>query len=246
MKRLTAKEELEYLKKCESLTSISKGSSRIVYKIGDKVVKIAISSEGLKQNQNEVRCFRDSTSGRLAELYSFGRYIIVMDYVKEIDFYILEDAFNIFQRFTCNQVSDYEREDCRETIMYAVKPFRKKGAFLDGSATFQDFFANCMNTVQDVDDDIGYSLDNRQIGINKYGDIVCYDYGFDTDLFGYEAMVGCMSDWIDDDAEDVNGKAFDSVFSFGITPAKLVANCLVKKLDFKKVNKKLHCALNGF
>jgi len=86
MKKLTLKEEFEYLKRCKG-KPLGAGSSRIVYNLGGNVVcKIAISSEGLAQNQREVDCYSSYNIDKsvLAEIYAYGMYVVIMEKVKEL------------------------------------------------------------------------------------------------------------------------------------------------------------------
>jgi hypothetical protein len=58
------------------------GSSRIVFPWGDKkVVKIAISKEGIAQNQAELECFDLAEPNMLTNIYCYGELVLIAEKV---------------------------------------------------------------------------------------------------------------------------------------------------------------------
>ena len=85
MKKLTKLEELQIINELITRSNlIDSGSSRAVFNYGaDKVVKVVCEDEGRIQNKKEVEMYeRYGYKGYLAEIYAYGKNIIIMEKVK--------------------------------------------------------------------------------------------------------------------------------------------------------------------
>ena len=87
LKRISMLEEVEYLKRADSVCRfLGNGSSRVVFSIGDgKCIKVASDVRGQYQNHVEIELFKKYGGDYLAEIYAYGKYIVVMDEVDPID-----------------------------------------------------------------------------------------------------------------------------------------------------------------
>jgi len=97
MRELTIKEEYDLLKEVfeNSYTFIHNGSSRAVFLLPDnRVIKIAMDKQGRRQNQNEVYLFEKEGSAFLAEIFSYGRFVVVMEEVFEEYMEHMMDIYN--------------------------------------------------------------------------------------------------------------------------------------------------------
>lgn len=85
MERLSLQDEYDYLMSAFGKNLfIHNGSSRAVFQFGeDRVIKIALDREGRLQNQNEVDLFKAAGNEYLAEIFAYGRFIIIMEEVRE-------------------------------------------------------------------------------------------------------------------------------------------------------------------
>lgn len=82
-KKLSSVQERKLLKRLEKCKPIDNGSSRLVFidpRNRQRVVKVAIGAFALRQNKMEVRMWNEyGDSGNLAQIFEYGRYVIVME-----------------------------------------------------------------------------------------------------------------------------------------------------------------------
>lgn len=85
MKRLSLQDEYDYIMSAwEDNIFIHNGSSRAVFKFGEnRVIKIALDRQGRLQNENEVFLFSHYGNKYLAEIFAYGRFIVIMEEVRE-------------------------------------------------------------------------------------------------------------------------------------------------------------------
>jgi len=105
MRELTMKEEYELLQELirDDIDFINNGSSRAVFKFDtNRVVKVAMDRQGRRQNKNEIDLFRIAGNDYLAEIYAYGRFLLVME---EVSAQSMEDMLDVFYE---NQFFDYE------------------------------------------------------------------------------------------------------------------------------------------
>ena len=187
-------ERLQLEQECKILTSlinedfINRGSSRAVYNFSiedaaalgielpyDCVVKLAIGVGGLNQNALEVKTFLAHPELPLAEIVACGRYIVIMEkvsiedgaFVDYLDSY-LEPAEYLSSYFEELSVEDYDR-------------YLKELQEVD-------------NVVEELVPIFGQTADNGQLGYNRDGRLVAYDYGFETEG-GCDTYCSDEQDW---------------------------------------------------
>ena len=85
MERLSLQNEYDYLMSAFGKNLfIHNGSSRAVFQFDDnKVIKIALDRQGRLQNENEVFLFSNYGKEYLAEIFAYGRFIVIMEEVRE-------------------------------------------------------------------------------------------------------------------------------------------------------------------
>lgn len=162
VKRLTIEEEIELLQRlADEGKFYDNGSSRAVYVLDDKtVVKIALDSEGKYQNRLEVKVYEKYHNlDILADIYSYGEFIVVMERVRVIHTEVVEYALERDEQGFHDLVSEYY-SDCT----YSNEDRERMIA-----------------VIGDLDLILGETVDNYQVGYNTYGGIVSYDYGYDTE-----------------------------------------------------------------
>lgn len=101
MKELTIREEYDLLQELsvEEGNFIHNGSSRAVYLLDkNRVLKVAMDRQGRQQNTNEINLFRAHGNQHLAEIFAYGKFVVVMEMVDEQDIdemvFEYEDADN--------------------------------------------------------------------------------------------------------------------------------------------------------
>lgn len=197
-KRLTVAEEKIVLNEImggHSVDYFGRGSSRVVYEIGDElaealmlepgryIVKIALGIGGINQNNREVQAYL--TYGKnypLARIARSGKFVVIME---QLD--LLDDIYRDCEvyDFGCwedlyDYVNDVEGA-YREFINDLDPTVEDKDdfEFNDLSATYpkREVLA-VWDAICELSDLFGDTSDNAQLGYNSDGDIVCYDYGF--------------------------------------------------------------------
>lgn len=164
MKKLTTEEELDILNVALNKNEyLDNGSSRIVCELSDgKVLKIAVDEGGIVQNNREIETFEEFGNQFLAEIFAYGKYVIVMerlDYATRI-----EDIF----RYQHSAQTQFDKECCGW------------GAEYD-----EEQFESALVTQYELGEILGESEDNDQLGM-RVGtkQVVSYDYGFCEDEEG--------------------------------------------------------------
>lgn len=162
-REIGAQEEIEIIKKLmeggrpeleKRLAEANSGSSRIVFNMGDHVIKFAVGESGYLQNRNEVAAYLShQNAGVFARIGRVGRFIEEMEAVDPYDFrdgwddYADADDFLDYLR---NEEGIEDAEDVLDTISDAMH-------LLDDTTT-----------------------DLAQVGTNMEGKWVCYDYGYQS------------------------------------------------------------------
>jgi hypothetical protein len=165
MIKLTIDQEIEILENLGEF--IANGSSRAVYEYDDDyVVKVALDRKGQYQNNVEVKNYRAHGDLHLARIQSYGKHIVVMEKVEELNYYTImnilrSEYYNEFVESNTNEEGFYYYKD--ESID-------------------EDLFYKIHETVNALDKWNGSTADNCQIGIvgNR---VVAYDYGFESGSF---------------------------------------------------------------
>lgn len=162
VERLTKQEEIDLLNRlADEGKFYDNGSSRAVYVLDDKtVVKIALDDEGKYQNRMEVDIYQKYDKlDILADIHSYGEFIVVMERVRVIPNEVVEFAL------------ERDEEDFTELI---------SESYSDSNYTSEDR-DDMIAIVGDLDSILGETTDNYQLGYNTYGGVVSYDYGYDTE-----------------------------------------------------------------
>ena len=185
MRRLTKIEEKQIiLKALEVDEYLGKGSSRAVYSLGDGTcVKIANDIRGQFQNKTEIEAFRRYGKERLAEIVSYGKFIVVME---QVDAYEnIEEMVYYFERaeedYYDEEADYYERlrENglCPDDEDWKSFPdFSRQDVSIDGFDATQ--YEQVLKLKDWMDDNFGYTTDNYQMGMRDDGTFVSYDYGY--------------------------------------------------------------------
>lgn len=160
MNRLSRVEEYNLIKKAmaDDFSFLNNGSSRAVFEIDkDIVIKIAYDKKGQYQNAMEISRFRNFGSEYLATIYSYGKYVVVMEKLDVLDdetvSYAYDEDFDKIKKYAGNEY------DPEKYILYSNE---------------------IIKTVDFLNENIGNSYDNYQVGISKDGRVVSFDYGFDV------------------------------------------------------------------
>ena len=172
IKELSLAEEREVILSLRGATALGYGSSRVTYDLNpnlaarlgldpsrDYVVKLAVGRGGLNQMDLEVGIFKSrGESGCIAIIPASGQFCEIMEKVSIIDdleCYPYED-FDSFIR----GLNGFEDEDTNDNYTDVQK-------------------CEMWETHDFLNDQIGYTADNCQLGITVDGHAVAYDYGFD-------------------------------------------------------------------
>lgn len=196
VRKLSKLEERMILKAIEDdgLWDTDNGSSRaVLLSLGDKtvealkaldisadsVIKISIGRGGCNQSKFEREAYETATPTQvsvLADIYAYGSAIQIME---KLDC----DLTNFFENlFECTQVNDDRTgyyEVCiadRQDIVSGYLRWHKEDGlsqeYLDDLAVEFDIYLQKIVYVT------GTTGDNSQVGLDKNGNIKCYDYGF--------------------------------------------------------------------
>ena len=166
IKKLSLAEEREVILSLRGATALGYGSSRVTYDLSpnlaarlgldpsrDYVVKLAVGRGGLNQMDLEVGIFQSrGESGCLAIIPASGQFCEIMEKVIVID--DLEcDTYDTYDDFVCCGLNDYDNYSYEhKQEMWRAHEF--------------------------LNEEIGYSSDNCQLGITASGHAVAFDYGF--------------------------------------------------------------------
>lgn len=171
-KILTPLEEKEILLSLIDAEIIDNGAARCVFYctstaariIGltpneeqDFVIKLACGVGGLAQTQAEIECFLENHHyAPLAYIIAYGRYIEVMEKVDASDYRdIAEEHYEDFSFNDYLMDNDYELDD----------------------EEYEDW-EEAWQAIGALEDIFGHTSDNGQLGRNRAGKLVAYDYGF--------------------------------------------------------------------
>lgn len=150
-KKLSNLQERKLLKLLKNAELIGNGSSRIVFidpRNSNRIVKVAIGANSFRQNKLERKLWNSTEDKRLARIYEYGRFVIVMERMVQTF-----DEDSLYEEFY----------GCDDDVMY-------------------DAGMEVVGWLQDL---LGETSDNYQIGLNEDGDFKAYDYGFDPEHPSY-------------------------------------------------------------
>ena len=200
IKVLTHEQEKLILDYVMGLNTEDAGCARMVFPLDDElaekigldvkfdcIVKLAMGIGGYRQNQLEIKTYlNDCEWLPLAEIVAYGRFVEIMERVE------VEDWRDFYDDYS--DVDDYmecmfERRE-GETDEECEKRYQKEF----------DEVSKAINTIDTLNDYFGYTGDNGQIGRNRLGEYVAYDYGYTTDRHTGE-QVSDISDVIYDKEE---------------------------------------------
>lgn len=176
MKRLSLSEELSLIKYTQKNAEyINRGSSRAVYDLGDgTVLKLATCVRGQRQNGIEIDTFRwrnDDDRKHLAEIYSYGKFVIVMEKITPVDMDLIQEIYEYGADNLLND-EDEDEDDCDSS--------RYRRAFSESELlllTKEDEIERHVNMLTDI---LGQTDDNYQVGLDKDNNIKSYDYGYEV------------------------------------------------------------------
>lgn len=157
MNRLSRIEEKRIIERAIKMNKfLGSGSSRAVYSLGNGYcLKVAIDKQGQFQNHTEIRMFKKHGDEFLAEVQSYGKYVVVMEEIT-VDEEAFDDAlYSARRNYSSDEAieSDYDGEEIQRTMYW-------------------------------LEDELGYTSDNEQIGFREStGQYVAFDYGLDTEFF---------------------------------------------------------------
>ena len=98
-KKLSMNQEIKLLRQLKNAKQLGCGSSRLVFihpLDKTKVVKLAIGANAFVQNRNEVKLWETWKNDYLANIYEYGRFIIVMERIEDI-----YDEDSLFEEYDC-------------------------------------------------------------------------------------------------------------------------------------------------
>lgn len=159
MKRLARNEEVKILKELMKNEGnyLGRGSSRVVFDYTeDLCVKVAFDKKGQFQNHTEIETFEANGNDFLAEISSFGKYIVVMEKVEP---------------FCMDEVSDAIEYLCYGELY--DEDFEPNFSEQESESLLQ--------VKQELDYMLGETEDNLQLGLTSDYRIVAYDYGLQPD-----------------------------------------------------------------
>lgn len=165
---------------------IGAGSSRAVFGLDrypEFVVKIAIDKGGRQQNDTELRTFFNTNYG-LANIYATGFSILIMERVEVINIdwnledlisALHDDALDLEVQQYWDKYREYDEEDAKISV------FEYLSRDLDVKLT-REQLKEFVEVIEHLSNFLGDTPDNYQLGINQWGQVVAYDYGFDTEI----------------------------------------------------------------
>lgn len=110
MKELTIREEYDLLQELlvEEGNFIHNGSSRAVYRLDkNRVLKVAMDRQGRQQNINEINLFRAHGNQHLAEIFAYGKFVVVMEMVDEQDMDEMMSEYDEFDNQEVIKIIDF-------------------------------------------------------------------------------------------------------------------------------------------
>jgi hypothetical protein len=209
IRSLTKEEAFSILNTVDFSAMINHGSSRAVYDClyaGKKcVIKIGLDDGGHNQNVLECSVYeRFGDSGKLAEIYArFGNVFLVCEKVEVISYDFAETVLEWGEDADADVIL-WEEDGERVIPLWEHINFSSE----EECQTLIDKMRDVYCLLEDIQ---GSTSDNEQLGINENGDVVAYDYGYDTE-FHYNVLVGRIYNYIRDDA--VKSEVFNQVTDY--------------------------------
>lgn len=157
------------LKYCrENLTRLGKGSSREVFALSDTlVIKIALGSVGVKQNENEIRIWNLVDYSFTGMKRSFAK--ILTNHCHWKDFYV------VMERLSTG------------TVSRSLFGFKSVRAWRTNRKNMHPTAKRLFNDVQNTDDNAFTNniadIMPRNMGTSKTGVVKMLDYGFSTPIW---------------------------------------------------------------
>lgn len=209
IRSLTKEEAFSVLNTVDFNAMIDHGSSRAVYDCvyaGKKcVIKIGLDDGGHNQNVLECSVYeRFGDSGKLAEIYArYGNVFLVCEKVEVISCDFAETVLEWGEDADAD-VTLWEEDGERVVPLWEHINFSSEKE----CQTLIDKMRDVYCLLEDIQ---GCTSDNEQLGINENGDVVAYDYGYDTE-FHYNVLVGRIYKYLRDDA--VKSEVFNQVADY--------------------------------
>lgn len=176
-KSLPHAQALNYAK--NSLPDVSgQGSARIVFKLGDKALKIAKNKKGLSQNKKEVEIHNKHGANELiTKIYdsSPNGVWVLSELVAPLKF---EKDFQKFTGIDIVTLKSYlfvEPEDFEE--------LEEEFELMDIGKKEADFILNASKLFRDTNLIGGDFIRPDSWGVSSRGDVILLDYGMDSDLY---------------------------------------------------------------
>ena len=147
-------------------------SVELEYKLGLRIpfpciIKLAMGIGGYRQNQLEIKTYLEHCDSLpLAELAAYGRFVEIMERVEVEDWRDFYDNYSDVDDYMDCEVERKDNETEEEFEERYERTYKNACKAVDTMEQLNDFF--------------GFTGDNGQIGINRYGDYVAYDYGYTT------------------------------------------------------------------
>lgn len=179
IKVLTHEQEKTILSFVMDLNTEDAGCARMIFPLSTElankiglditfpcIVKVAMGIGGYRQNQLEIKTFLEQCDYLpLAEIAAYGRFVEIMERVEVEDWRDFYDNYCDVDDYMC-EIEQKENESDEE--------FQER---------YDRIYKNTVNAVSTIDclnDFFGHTGDNGQIGINRLGNFVAYDYGYTT------------------------------------------------------------------
>jgi hypothetical protein len=161
MKHLSKSEEIAYIKCAQEINHcLGYGSSRIVFDCGDnKVIKVALTNKGQMQNRHELDVY-EAYPDYCGEIFAYGSHILVCDkMVEDIHDYLYEMFDESIYPEDDEEIEDYIKDQ-------------------EIDAHTADLIREGMAVAQKLNDVIGWTEDNGQIGYFAGGYVAAFDFGY--------------------------------------------------------------------
>lgn len=166
---LKPSEEIFILNELRDIYPLSNGSSRVVYDCPDSiarrfnlttecVIKVGCGPAGYNQNQAEIDMFEAYGNEHLANIFYAGSFVLIMERVDEISEWFRD----------CGDDYDIDNEDALADIM-------------DATGCSVSEIHRIYATFSWLNEMLGYTSDNFQLGTDSEGYAVAFDYGFYAD-----------------------------------------------------------------
>ena len=175
-KALTISEERMVLDLLKDAGFYDNGASRCVFECSDEIarylgicaddyiIKLACGMGGIRQTEAEVECYLNNPDAPLAKIFAYGRYVEVMERVE------IEEDFR-----------DFAEECCEDWgVPYETfYDYNCNGSEDEGYSDDDDRRAEeAYDVIIQLHEIFGHTADNGQLGRDKNGYLVAYDYGF--------------------------------------------------------------------